>query len=482
MFIQIKRLFSHTAIYGLGNFISRGINFLLVPLLTNTISPQEYGKLGIIQTFIGLAEVFFVCGMRQAILRYAAKEDYSPREAFSAGVFWIVSASALCLLVLKCVAAPLSAAVQLDSVALYHYMLAILVLDALSVAPYTYLQSVQKPVIYAVLKIIHVVVYFAGCFFLIVMQDKSDVGSVLTANIVASALLLALCIPVYVRNLTLKIPVELIKRIIRFGLPYVPNIIFVVIIDLIDRVLIARILDVDAVGYYSAAVKLAMIMFLLVVAFQTAWIPFFLSHLKDREGPRLFSRVFTYYCFVACLVFLVIGIFYNEIAAIGIRGRTFIGPDFRQGLYVIPVILAAYIFCGVYSNFIVGIHAREKTTYVPFITFTGALVNVVGNLILIPRMGIGSAALSTLFSYITITAVLFPIARRLYAVPYEWPRVIKICLAAGLVYMGALYFENFIVRVVLVTLYLPLLYGLRFFEHGEVNKIKELFSHRHNGN
>jgi O-antigen/teichoic acid export membrane protein len=472
MLRQIKSLFTQTAIYGIGNILARGISFLLVPLLTNAISPAEFGKLGVVQTFIGLAEVFFMCGMRQSILRYSPDERYSREKAFSAGLFWIALSCLLWFTVLKLLAGPLNAAIGLNAPAVYDYMLVILILDAIAIAPYTYLQSAQKPVRFVALKVLHVTIYFGGCIYFVVFRKQADVEAVMIANIWASLTLVALGLPIIFANLRRDVPGHLLKRMLQFGLPYIPNIIFVVIIDLIGRILIARFLDLDAAGYYNAASKMAMLMFLVVYAFQIAWQPFFLSHLKDSRAPALFARVFTYYGFVTTCLFLVLGLFYREIAALSVGGYSLIGESYRQGLYVIPVILLAYIFCGAYSNFIVGIYAKEKTYYVPFITFAGAVLNIAANVLLLPRIGIMGAAVATLLSYAVMAVILYPVSRRLFAVPYEWTRIIKLALAGAAVFWAAQMPGHAGLRLLIMLGFVPLLFVLRFFEKDELEKFR----------
>ncbi len=187
MLEKIRGLFRNTVIYGMGNFISRGITFLLLPLLTNCMTPAEYGKLAIIQTFIGLAEVFFTAGMRQSVLRYSAKDKFSREEAFSGGLFWIMTASLAGSALLIAFRPFFLSLSGLDSPVIYRYMIFILVLDALSIPPYALLQITQKAVFYALLKVVNVSIYFGRCVYLCVMKKQANVDAVLTANIAASA-------------------------------------------------------------------------------------------------------------------------------------------------------------------------------------------------------------------------------------------------------------------------------------------------------
>jgi len=478
MLDKIRNLLKHTVIYGLGNFISRGITFFLLPLLTNSMSPAEYGKLAIIQTFIGLAEVFFTAGMRPSILRYSNKEAVTREAAFSGGLIWILIASIIGFAALKIFQSFFALQSGVESNLIYNYMIAILILDALSIPAYAFLQIAGKPLYYTLLKISNVILYFAGCVYLVVLKKEASVDSVMTANIVASGSLLLFCLPLFFQNFRFRLPPNVLMPMLRFGAPYIPNVLFVVVMDLMNRILIGRMLGLEAVGYFTAAMKLAMMMNLIVLAFQTAWQPFFLSHLKDPKGSELFARVFTYYLFATLSVFLMIGIFYPQIASLGFHGFMLIGRQYHSGLSIIPIVLMAYLFCGIYSNFIVGIYAKEKTLIIPLITCVGAIVNVSANFLLIPRFGLTGAAVATLLSYLTITIILYPISQRLFQIHYEWARIFKLFIATGLVFGATHLTDSVSIKMAMCFFFPILLFGLKTFSADELRQLKQRFPWR----
>jgi len=473
---SIKQLFSHTFYYGLGNVISRGVTFLMLPLLTNVMEPTEYGKLGLVQTFIALVQVFLVCGMRPAIIRYSSKDSMHTRETvFSGGLLWVIIFTLPGIALLNISASGLMPFIGLTSQRTYQYMLIILLLDAISIPAFAFLQSAQRPRPFIIFKVLHVLIHFSGAYYLLMFGKVGGLDSVLMANIAASAAQIIFLAPLFLSKIRINIPLPLLKRMLAFGAPFIPNIIFVVIINVIDRALISHFMDIEQVGFYSAAAKLAMIMFLAVYAFQTAWPPFFLAHRKDPQGPLLFSRVFTYFLLGTCGIFLLVGLFYREIASISAFGTPLIGLPYRGGLGVIPPLLAAFLFSGIYSNFCVGIHIREKTRYFPFVAFVGAAVNVIGNLLLIPKMGIMGAAVSTLCAYTAMALIIFPISRRLFPIDYEWHRIAKLGLITCLLFFVGTHLESLPYRASGLLLFFPLLWVSRFFEKDETRRFKTLF-------
>lgn len=475
---NISKLFSHSIVYGMGNFLSKGIMFLLVPILTNTMAPGEFGKFSIVQTFIGFTEVFFVLGMRQAILRYSVKDEYSRSQVFTSGVNWIIMASLISATIMLIFMRQINDLTGINDTSIYRNILIILVVDALANAPFAELQSEQRSLYFMTLRLVHVFVYFGLSAFLVLAKKRTDVNAILTANIAASICQLAAGLPVYAKLFRPTLDKVLMRGMVKFGLPYVPNLIFGIAIDLIDRILIGRWLSLSETGYYSAAYKFANLMYVIVTAFLTAWQPFFLSNLKSEGGPRLFSRVMTYFVLTAALIFMFMGLFYNELSSLSLFGFTVIGPQYRAGLSVVPILLLAYVFCGAYYNLIVGIYAKEKTWFIPLITAFGALLNVGLNYFAIPKYGIKGAAVVTLISYAGMAFMLYPITMKLYFIRYEWGRILKLILVTAVLYVPSILVSSVYYKFIAFFSFLPALYATNFFLTEEKQQFLQLIGKR----
>src|ERR1019366_6651742 len=151
----------------------------------------------------------------------------------------------------------------------------------------------------------------------------------------------------------------------------------------------------------------------------------------------IFSRVFTYFMVVACMGFLVLALFLPDMLAVRlpfIHHAIFQKKEYLAGLNIIPVVLAAYIFQGMYTNFIAGIYIKEHNKVLPFITGLGAATNIITNVLLIPVMGIMGAALATLFAYMAMAGALYWQSQKVYFIPYDWRRVGKLSAIVLLAY------------------------------------------------
>jgi O-antigen/teichoic acid export membrane protein len=175
--------------------------------------------------------------------------------------------------------------------------------------------------------------------------------------------------------------------------------------------------------------------------FQYAWQPFFLNNAKEKDAKEVFAKIMTLFVLAASLLWIVITLFIENLARLDIgHGRTLIENHFLPGLVVVPIILLAYLFNGIYVNLWAGLYIEEKTKYFPYVTGAGALVNVAVNIALIPVLGIVGAALATLASYMVMASAIFIFAQRFYKIDYEYGKLLKILgtifVAAILYYYG----------------------------------------------
>jgi O-antigen/teichoic acid export membrane protein len=213
-----------------------------------------------------------------------------------------------------------------------------------------------------------------------------------------------------------------------------------------------------------------------------AWRPFFLTHAKDPQAKELFARVLTYFVLVMSVLFLLLSFVIPDVVRIRIFGRYIIHPDYWGGLAIVPVVLLAYVFLGIYNNLIAGIYIEKKTARLPVITFVGAGMNIVANFALIPPLGMMGAAVATLLSYMVMAAVLYVNVQRVYHVTYEFGRLAKIAIATLIVFGCSLLVDAGPYRIAFNLLLLiafgGLMYWMKFFEPSEVRAILDIFKRR----
>ncbi len=476
MFASIKRLTKHSAVYGLSLMLARSISFLLLPLHTNVFPAEAFGVVNLGFVYLGVVGIFYNFGIDSAFLRYylVDEADLDKRGVFSTGFHSIVLISAT-LSISGWFFAPALAGWQLGS-ADYAYVMqlcaCILFFDALSTLPFLILRAEERSRTFALLKIANVVVNFAFNYFLII-RLRHGIAGVFEANLIASIFSFVALGHLTLRHLDWKFCFSTLKKLLAFGLPYVPSVLSVLLIDSLSRIFLARYAGLATVGIFSAGYKLGMIMSLIVAAFRFAWQPFFLSTSKEKDAKIIFSRVLTYFSLVSGVIFLLICFFVDNLVRLDL-GFTILGKEYWESTVIVPLVLIAYYFPGAYTIFIVGVQLEKKTIYLPLVTGFGAVVNIILNYALIPKFGMIGAAWAAVFAYIAMAASSYVISQRLYRIDYEWLRLGKLAgVVAALFTIEQIFSIPLLGRVGLVLAFPLALFVMGFFENSEIARVKK---------
>lgn len=486
IFVSVKRLFKHSAIYGLGYIFNRGVVFLLLPLHTNIFPKADMGVANLVYVYIGMFTIIYTFGMDVAFFRfYMLEGDERAKKRIFTTAFLTVAASSIIFSSLLFFGAQhiagflFSKEIQhltIDLTILIKLGSGILLFDALSFIPFLILRAEEKSVAFISYKFLNVAVNLGfNLFFILHLHQGID--AIFRANLIASIATFVLLLPIALPYLNFAYSGVTLWELFLFGIPYLPSTLSVWAMDSIDRIFLEHFENVEAVGLYGQGAKLGMFMALFVAAFRFAWHPFFLATSKQEDAKQVFSKIFTYVILMCGIVFLFFSLFIDDIVHIRLGSFTILGKDYWSATVVVPVIFLAYIFYAAYLNFLIGIYLYKKTKYLPLVTITAMIGNLVANYTLIPHLGIMGAAWARLIAYIIMATFLFFIARRLYPVKYEWMRVIKIVIVFGTIFfLGKMdVFHNSILlkSVLFITFPLGLLL-VGFFQRAEINQVRLL--------
>lgn len=468
---QIRRLGADTAVYGISTIVGRFLNFLLVPIYTHVLPPGEYGIVAYVYSIIAFITIIYGYGMESAYFKYAStKELGDDRANFSTPFLSLLVTSGLLSLLITLFAPQVTSSVWLPSGAsrIVVYSAWILFFDTITVVPFASLRLERRARLFAVLKVLNIVINVAAnLVFLLVFH--AGIEGIFLSGLIASAATALMLIPVISAKLQFRMPGELFKALLRFGLPYMPAGLAAMMIQVGDRLVMKRLTDDATIGIYQANYRLGIFMMLVVSMYDYAWRPFFLSNAQAPNAKQLFARILTYFVLAGTGIVLVLSLFMPDLVAIRIFNRTIIDQRYWGGLSIVPVVLLGYLFLGIYNNLIAGIYIEKKTGHLPLITAAGAVVNIAVNFALIPVMGMMGAALATLAAYLVMAGVLYLVVRRFYPVDYEWKRVGIIALAGAAVFAAYLYVPPPL-PVVLWKFLLVLLFGALLGAFGFFNK------------
>jgi len=476
---NVIELSKHSIIYGVG-VLSRLSSFILLPIHTAFLSQHDYGILILILSFIGIATVFTTYGLNVSFLRwYVPETDAQERKRIFSICYYGVAGVTLLLTVIIVTSSTSLADLLLRDIS-YQPMLFlvgfILLMDALFHFPQILLQAQKKSLGYIGVVFLNVTLNLGLSYYFIV-QLGLGIKGVLYAALLSGIGAFIVTIPLVLKNLTLHFSIDKYKEFIIYGIPYVANYLFVVLLDISDRFLLERFMNTEKVALYSANYKLGAAMAIVVNAFRLAWHPFFLSLSNSPDAKRTFSRVFSYFLLFSCGLFLIISIFIEDIVRVNIGGFHLIAERYWEGTFIIPWILFSYLISGSYIIFAAGIHIEKKTKYTPIFTGAGILTNIISNIILIPILGIYGAAISTAIGYGVMTVIQYFTVQKFYKIKYEFDRILKVLASTAIVfsvYKLLLADSNIGTKAALLLAFPVLLYLFGFFLKSEWNEIKSL--------
>lgn len=468
MISKIKSLSKDTLIYGTGTMVARFLNFLLVPFYTNFIPPAEYGVISNIFAYIAILNVFFSLGLESGFFRFSAfLEVGDKKENFSIPFFTVAINSLLLSSIIFFVPglfAPIFSVTEANY-DLIKYTALILFFDAIVLVPFANLRLNKKPVKFSVIKIINIIVNVVMNILLIVVF-KFGIEAILISNLAASIITFLVLLPEIIPNIKLKFNRKLFDELIKFSLPYIPAGISANIIQVINRPLMLYLTDESTTGIFTANYKLGIIMMIFVTMFDFAWRPFFLNNAKDPEAKKLFSKVTTLFVVTGSLICLITSVFLNDIILI-------FGSSYRTGQYIVPVILLAYLFNGIYVNLMPGIYFKKKTKYLPYITGVAAIANVICNLLLIPHFNMMGAAISTLISYVIMAVCLYFVSQKYYKIDYEKGKILFLIFFVSILISGFYYLDihNLFFKLLIIIIFVSSVFIVKILKFDSLKKI-----------
>lgn len=478
MLKKIKQLTKETAVYGISTIVGRFINFLLVPLYTNVFVNSDFGQYTLIYAYLSFFNVVFIYGMDAAFLKYSSiAEKEKKKNVFSSAFnFVFLTTTILCLLFFIFKYDLQSAAkIPFELSDIINYVILILFFDTITLIPFANLRLENKASKFAFIKLGNILINL-GLNIVLILRLKMGIESIFISNFVASVFSFVMLIPEIIKRFEFSVSKESLKSMLKFALPYLPGSLAAMMVQIIDVPIVRALTNESTLGTYRANYKLGILMMLFVSMFNYAWQPFFLNNAKEQNAKELFAKVLTLFMIVCSLIWVVLSFFIDDFASFKIyHNKSIIGQGYLSGVYIVPIILLAYLFYGMYVNFTAGIYIKEKTKYFPIVTGAGAAINVIANFLMIPHLGILGAALATLASYVVMSVGLFFYSQKHYKINYEYQKVFSILflliLSTAIYYY--LYFSGNLTlhwKIIVVTGFILLFFALRIINTNEVKR------------
>jgi O-antigen/teichoic acid export membrane protein len=440
----IKRLAGQTAIYGIPSILGRVLGYLLVPLYTRVFLPGEYGTVNVFYSYASFLMVILTYGMETAFFRFNEQEK-DKEKVFSTGMISLVISSFIFLGLVSLFAGPVAQWIEYPDHRVYIIWFAwILALDALSAIPFARLRAQNRPARFAWIKMTNIAIniglnlfFLLLCPFIISHIPESLIGRFITiiyrphwgieyifiSNLIASGVTVTMLFP-QIAGVRWRIYPELWKRMLLYAFPLLFAGMAGIVNETFDRLLLRYLLPKDIasyqVGIYAACYKISILMTIFIQAYRYAAEPFFFAQAKEKDAKIVYAKIMDYFIIAVSLIFLVTMLYLDDFIM-----PLLVGKKYWEGKGVIPVLMMANLFLGVYYNLSIWYKLTSRTSWGAWLSVMGAVITLVLNFWWIPLSsdhlvyGYYGSAWATFICYGTMMVLSYLIGQKYYHVKYN---------------------------------------------------------------
>jgi O-antigen/teichoic acid export membrane protein len=475
----LRKLASETAIYGIPTMVGRLANFWLVPLYTRLFLPAEYGVVSTMYAYASFLNVALTYGMETTFFRFTNEEPENDK-VYSTAYNSVIISTLFFLFVAFFFKQPIAEWIGVADHAEYFVWFAIIAgFDALVALPFVKLRQMGKAKRYAFVRSVNMfgniglnLFFLVLCPYLIkegwewvgvIYKPDFGIGYIFVSNLIASIITWPLAYP---ENLQFNFGFDftLWKRMIIYAMP----LLFVgfagMINETFDRILLGKLLPADTadrdIGIYSACYKLSILMSLFIQAYRMAAEPFLFARSRSEGAEVTYARLMDYFVIVCSLIFLTVTFFVQPIA------NVFLDEKYHSGLFIVPILLLANMFLGMYYNLSIWYKLADKNIIGSYISIIAAGLTIAFNMALIPRLGYEGSAWATLIAYFFMAVVSYIWGKKYYPIPYNLNKIYAFILAMALFYIihEVIKYQNgsvsIAVSIVLLLIYGAVVYGI----------------------
>lgn len=450
----LKKLASETASYGVSTILGRSLNFLLVFIHTAAFLPGELGVNIKLYSYVAVANIIYTYGMETAFFRFAAEDKNKYYNIIQSA---ILISSAFFSLILIVFATPIITYLGYAGKENFLIWLAlILAIDAITAIPFARLRLEKQTAKFVKAKIVNILInIFLNVFFLLILKKIADgdyltslqplaqklynpnigAGYIFLANLLANATFIYF-LRKELFDFKFQFDKDELKKLLLYSYPVMLMVLASTFNLLFDRLLLERLLPTgfypertsqEALGIYGNVYKLSIFMALATQAFRYAAEPFFLSKTDDKQSPETLANVTKWFLITCIFIWLGVCLNLDWLKMLFLRKTIY-----WEGISVVPILLLANLFLGVYYNMSVWFKLNKKTYFGTLITLIGLIITVLLNIVLIPKMGYMGCAIAFLISCFSMTALCYFLGQRYYPVPYKIGSAMGYIISAGL--------------------------------------------------
>ncbi|MEM1328019.1 MAG: polysaccharide biosynthesis C-terminal domain-containing protein [Bacteroidota bacterium] len=458
--MSIKKFASETVIYGVSTILARFLYFLLTPLYTDVLvevfTKEEYGRLNHVFSLMGFTMIFLTYRFELAYFRFGAESKELENTAFHTSALSVSMTTILVAICLFPFIEPIANWLEYSEyVYLVKIALGIVVVDALSEIPYAKLRLDQRPIRFAAIRLTGTFInLLLNLFFILfcpyalqsevwsflhpfiekIYQKEYLLAYVLIANLIGNGISLLFLAPTLFRIRWSQFDATLWKQMLQYAAPMIIVGVSYIFNELFDRLVMPYWLNgtieenMEQVGIYGACYKFAVFLTLFTMAFRYGAEPFFFRQKNENNAQLVYAKVTKYFAIIGVIGFLVVTLYLDLIK------RVVVGEEYWEGLKIVPIILLANLFIGLYYNLSVWYKVTDLTRWGAYISLVGATLTVVCNYLFLPKFGYMAAAWTTFACYLLMLILSYVFGRQKYPVPYQVGRIVGYVVFAVVLY------------------------------------------------
>jgi len=486
----LKSLAGQTAIYGISSIVARLLNYFLVPLHVRIFLPEEYGIVGQMYAYISLLAVILTYGMETAFFRFYSTEE-NKKKLFFTSMVSLIATSLVFIFLIFVFKGTISAWIKIGGHYEIIYWCALIVsIDAVTVIPFAKLRAEKKAKKFAFIKFLNIIVnVIFNLFFLLlcpwlhengyltaftekIYNREIGVGYIFISNLLATLFTIVLLLPEILKSGRI-FDFKLLRKMLKYALPLLVFGLAGIVNETMDRLFLLYLspgdIALSQVGIYTACYKITLLMTILIQAFKYAAEPFFFSQSKEQNAKQLYAAVMNYFIIACAVIFLGIVLYIDLV-------KYFVDKPYYEGLKIVPVLLMANMFLGIFYNLSIWYKLTNETKWGAYISIVGAIITIVMNYLLIPILGYMGSAWATFACYATMMILSYLIGQKKYKINYNIINFFVFTTGALAVYFLSVFLkqEN-LYKKLLVNTFLFAAYILMVFVY-ERNQRKRIIS------
>ena len=433
--LGLKSLAKDTAIYGASSIIGKFLNYLLVPIYTISLpaSSGGYGVITHMYAIVALLLVLLTFGMETGFFRFANKGEDDPNRVYSTSLLMVGSVSVAFLFLSLVFLQPIANLFGYGEHPWYLGMMFIVIaMDAIQAIPFAYLRYKKRPIKFAGLKLLFIFISISLNIIYFVVLKGTDVGAAFLINLICSFIIMMGLIPEF-RAFRYCIDRPLMKRMLSYSFPMLILGVAGILNQVADKIIFPFVypdkMEADVqLGIYGATSKIAMIMAMFTQAFRFAYEPFVFGKSKDKDNKQMYAQAMKFFIIFTVLAFLAV-MFYLDIL------RYVIGRDYWEGLRVVPIVMIAEMFMGIYFNLSFWYKLTDETKWGAYFSLIACAIVVLMNVFLIPVYGYIACAWAGFTGYAVAMLLSYFIGQKKYPIAYDLRGIGRYVALAAVLYI-----------------------------------------------